>query len=231
MSILQSNITYNRQYQTNKVMGLNMGISTIIVAEDSGEKYCFVRFFNAAQNAETMDIYINSELVVKGLKNGEFTPFRRAKAGVYNMEVRIDAEGTHMDYAELVSLMDDTAYTLALTGDASHLGMAVLTLNMNQDNWQPSIRFANLLANDEVIDIEVDGQKAITGLMFREVSEEVDVTTGHYAIKVFDANSDVILQNNLEITQSDRYLCIIFGDSGNPQSPPQLSVSEDSPVL
>ena len=210
---------------------MNMGMDTIVATEESREKYCFVRFFNAAQNAETMDIYVNSELVVDSLKSGEFTSFRRAKAGVYNMEVRIDAEGTHMDYAELVSLMDNTAYTLALTGDAAHLGMTVLTLDISQDRWQPNVRFANLLANDTVIDIEVDKQKAVTGLMFQEVSEEIDVTTGSYAICVFDADSDVILQDKMEIPKDDKYLCVIFGDSGNPQSPPRMSIAEDSPIL
>lgn len=208
-----------------------MCLNKTYVTEETKEEYCFVRFFNGAQNAETMDIYINSELVIEGLESGAFTPFRRAKAGVYNMEVRIDAQGTHMDYAELVSLMDDTAYTLALTGDAAHLSMAVLTLDMAQDGWRPNVRFANLLANDAVIDIAVDGHRAVSGLVFREVSEEVDTSLGHYGITVHDADGDEILSDSLEIGQDGRYLCIIYGKSGDSQHPPQASVADDSPIL
>jgi len=201
------------------------------MANESKEKYCYVRFFNGAQDAETMNIYINDELVEKNLAGGTFTPFRRAKPGVYNMEVRIEGDGTHMDYSELVSLMEDVAYTLAMTGDANHLGMAVLTLDINHDGWRPNLRFANLLGYDSVIDIEMDKQKAVTGLMFRETSDEIEVVTGHYDVAVFDADADVILQDKLHISESGVYLGILYGESGNAQHPPRLSVAEDSPIL
>lgn len=203
----------------------------IYALEAAKEQACYIRFFNGAKGAGTADIFVNGELIVEDLTHGAFTNFRKAKPGVYNIEVRVVGEGTEMDYNELMSFEGDVAYTLALTGDADHLGMAVITFNMQQDVVLPNIRFANLILKESVIDIEIDKQKAVTGLMFKEVSDNIKIEQGKHTVTVFDADGDKILEDGIDIAAKGNYLAIISGEIGGAQNLPGLYVAEESPVL
>lgn len=200
-------------------------------AEASKEQACYVRFFNGALGVAQADIYVNGDLFVSNLAHGAITPFHKAKAGAYNIEVRLKGEGTDMDYSELVSLMEGVAYTLAFVGDPNHLSMAIITMDMSRQALRPNVRFANLLSHDMVVDIQIDEQKAVPGLMFREVSEEIQIQPGSHKITIFNSDDEIIFEDEMEVKTGNSYLALISGDVSNPQNPPQMHVAEDAPIL
>ena len=112
----------------------------------------YVRFFNGALGADTADIFVNGELVAQNLRHGAFSEFRKAQPGAYNIEVRNIGEDNDVAYTELISFMEDMAYTMALTGDMSHLSFAVLPLDLRHDVRLPNLRFANVMPFDTVND-------------------------------------------------------------------------------
>ena len=199
--------------------------------QNQKEQACYVRFFNGALGLDTADIFVNGELVSEGLRHGAFSPFRKAKPGAYKIDVKMGGQGSDVVYTELVSLMEDIAYTMALTGDASHMSLAVLPLDLRQDVRLPNIRFANVMPFDTVIDIDINGQKAVAGLMFKELSDGIEIEPQNHYVTVFDASSQKILEDGLTIAAGKNYLAVISGSMGEPQNPPALFVAADMPVL
>ena len=197
------------------------------------EKPAYIRFFNAATGISAADIFVNSQLVVEGLAPGVFSPYRKAKPGAYAIEVRLMQGNSDTAYSELVSLMPDTAYTMVLSGDAAHLTMVIIPLDMRRDVTRPNVRFANLIPYDTVIDIEINKQTAVWGLMYKEVSDHIEIAADNlnFAVKVLDSKDHTLLEDWMEITPGGSYLAIISGSIENPQNLPQMHVADDAPML
>jgi len=195
------------------------------------EQACYVRFFNGALGMDAADIFINDEMVSQGLQHGKFSAFRKAKPGAYKLDIRVDGEESDTVFTELVSFMEDVAYTVALAGDAAHLSLAVLPLDLQKDLRLPNIRFANLIPHDTVIDISINGQNAVDGLMFREVSENIEILPQNHYVTVYNANSQKILEDGMTIEAGKNYLGIIAGSMSEPENLLGLYVAVDMPVM
>ena len=199
--------------------------------QNQKEQACYVRFFNGVLGLETADIFINGELVAQDLQHGGFSAFRKAKPGAYKLDVKVGGEGSDAIFSELVSFMEDVAYTVALAGDADHLSLAVLPQDLRQDVRLPNIRFANMMPFDSVIDIDINGQKAVMGLMYQELSDNIGIEARNHYITVYDADSQKILEDGLTIEAGKNYLGIITGAMDEPKNPPALFVAVDMPVM
>jgi len=199
--------------------------------QNQKEQACYVRFFNGALGLDTADIFINGELVAQDLRHGAFSAFRKAKPGAYRLDIRLGGGGSDVVFSDLVSFMEDVAYTVALSDDAEHLSLAVLPLDLRQDVRLPNIRFANVMPYDTVIDIDINGQRAVAGLMYRELSDNIEIMPQNHYITVYDADSQKILEDGFTIEAGKKYLGIIAGSMNEPVNPPELFVATDMPVL
>ena len=199
--------------------------------QNQKEQACYIRFFNGALGLETADIFVNGELISLGLRHGAFSEFRKAMPGAYKIEVKTGGKNSDVVFTELLSLMDNMAYTVALAGDADHLMLAVLALDLRRDIHLPNIRFANVMPPGSVIDIDINGQRAAAGLMYMETSDDITIQSGNHYITVYDADSQKILEDGLWIAAGKNYLGIIAGEMGESENPPELYVSEEMPVL
>ena len=195
------------------------------------EQVCYVRFFNGALGLDTADIFVNGELMSKDLRHGDFSAFRKAKPGAYRLDVKVSGQESDVVFTELISFMEDVAYTVALAGDAEHLSLAVLPLDLRHDVRLPNIRFANVMPYDTVIDIDINGQRAVAGLMYKELSDNIEIMPQNHYVTVYDADSQKILEDGLTIEAGKKYLGIIAGSMGKPENPPSLFVTTDMPVL
>ena len=195
------------------------------------EQECYVRFFNGALGLDTANIFVNGELLAQNLQHGTFSAFRMAKPGAYRLDVRLGGEGSDVVFTELISFMEDVAYTVALTGDAQHLSLAALPLDLQQDVRLPNIRFANVMPFDTVIDIDINDHRAIAGLMYKELSENIQIIAQNHYITVYDADSQRILEDGFTIEDGKNYLGIIAGSMAEPKNPPAFFIATDMPVL
>ena len=205
----------------------------IYMTEVAQEKAGYIRFFNGAVGVEAADIFVNGELVVENLEHGAFSPYKKAKPGAYSIEVRIAQGNSDVMYSELISLMEDMAYTMAMAGDAGHLDMAIISLDLRMDAARPNVRFANLVPYDTVMDIEIDKQTAVRGLMYKEASEHVEIKKDNlkFSVTVINSDDEVILEDGLSVKPDGSYIVMIAGSMSVPESVPQLYMAEDLPML
>ena len=203
----------------------------LFATQNQKEQACYIRFFNGALGLDAADIFVNGELVVKDLRHGAFSDYRKAMPGAYKVEVKTGGENSDVAFVELMSLMEDTAYTVALTGDADHLSLTILPLDLRHDLRLPNIRFANAMPRGTVIDIDINRQRAVAGLMYNETSDNIEIHQGSHSVAVYDAISQKILEDGFIIAAGKNYLGIIAGSMGEPENPPALFVAEDMPIM
>jgi len=189
----------------------------------------FIRFFNGALGLAQADIFVNNELVVAGLAYGAFSPFHEGRAGVYNIEVRVMGQEDSIVFTDLVNTMDDVAYTIALSGSADGASFAVAALNLNEKMTKPNIRFVNLVPYDSVLDVDIDGRRSASGLMFNEYSEDINIFAGEHSVAVYDDFSQKFWKDGFFVQAGKVYLAMIIGNMGDAQYPPALVLGEDMP--
>lgn len=191
----------------------------------------FIRFFNGAIGLNDVDILINGELIVKGLKRGAFSEFRQGLAGAYFVEIRPAGISDTVIYTELFNVLEDTAYTIAIAGNAAHIALAMLPLSIKEDVKLPNIRFANAMGFDSIIDIIMHGHGVATGLMFKDISENIGIDPGSHDVSVYDENGQKLIENSVTIKPGINYLAIVAGQEGNAKNPPQIYLEENMPLL
>jgi len=198
--------------------------------QNQKEQACYVRFFNGAIGLNTADIFVNDQLVAEDLRHGTFSEFRKAKPGAYKIEIKIDSEASDVAFTELVSLMEDMAYTIVLADDANRLSLVVLPLDLRHDLRLPNIHFANAMPYDTVIDININDQKAVVGLMYQEISNDIEIEPGNHYVTIYNADSQRILEDGFTIAAGKNYLGIITGTMGDPENLPALFIAENMPI-
>ena len=82
-----------------------------------------------------------------------------------------------------------------------------------------------------VIDIDINGDRAVVGLMYKEMSDNIEIVPQNHYITVYDANSQRILEDGFAIEAGKNYLGIIAGSMGEPENPPALFVTTNMPIL
>ena len=201
----------------------------IFAAETNREQACYIRFFNGASGLDTADIFVGGEIVAQNLAHGAFSEFRKAQPEAYNVEIHIS--NNEIVYSELFSFMEDTAYTIALTGNPEHIDIAVISLDLHQDVKRPNLRFANMVPYDTIIDIDIDKYKAVSELMYKEVSDHIEIMPGNHAVTIFDDQSRKILEDGITIAENHSYLAIVAGTMSDPENTPGLYIAEEMPFL
>jgi len=205
----------------------------MIFQTDTQNNISYVRFFNAAVEIGSIAIKVNDEIIVNNILHGGFSQFNKAQSGAYKLEVLITNESSSDEvvYTELLSLMPDIYYTIAITGNSENLGLFVFPLDAKNDGIRPYIRFVNLIQHDNVIDIDIDKARAVQGLMYKEVSDIISIIDKSLVIDVYDSFSDKILSDIIEVEAGVGYIAFIAGDIYSTKNPPKIYLAEDSPLL
>ena len=190
----------------------------------------YIRFFNGALGLENADIFVNNQLVVTSLAYGTFSPFHQATAGVYSIEVHIMSEETNIVFSDLVSVMEGISYTIALAGSADGAAFAVIPLDLQKDIPRPNLRFVNLIPYDTVLDVDISNRQVVSGLLFKEYSEDIQIQPGTYPVQVFDSKNQKILEGSIFIQEGKVYLAMIVGNLEDGAYKPQIILGEDMPL-
>ncbi|MCL2415919.1 MAG: DUF4397 domain-containing protein [Defluviitaleaceae bacterium] len=195
------------------------------------DELCNVRFFNGTTGVGLIDIFVNGVLLVGGLEYGTFSPFLRAVPGIYSFELCPRGENSEFFYLENIEFPSAGDYTLATTGNLTNLDFAIIRPEEITDMpiSLPNIRFANLVPFYTVLDLTLDDRMAISGLLYKETSEPMEINSGNYRVRIFDSDTarQIMGENNLIIEPNISHLGIVFGEIDSPDSPVKLVLTND----
>ena len=183
----------------------------------------YLRFFGGA-HVDGVDVYVNDMLMVGQLAFGAFSSFRRGAAGVFKIDLRLSGGESDVNFSEMVSIMADTAYTIAITGSTTDLNIVIIPLDLRVDLHLPSLRFANIVADGRhgAVDIAIDGHDVARALMFGEASDNMQIMPGTYHAAAYNENAQRIAETTLKIEGATSYIAIVAGGG--------IFMADDSPT-
>jgi len=184
-----------------------------------------IRFFNGVNGVGKMSVIVNGAVLVDELVYGEYTQFFKAMPGIYSFEFVPDEEYSELSYIENVKF-DEGTYTFATCGNFENMEFVVI--GQDTEGSLPNIRFTNLIPFDSVVDIEINDDVVVPGLMYKEVSEVEKINEGDYIFKIFDTlTENKILEIDLQIASNAPHVGLIIGEMGSSQWPVRFILTND----
>lgn len=172
-----------------------------------------VRFLNAAADYPAFYIFINGQIAVNGLNNGEMTRYGR----VSSEEQRITVTGdNHYVYVEKqIQIPAKAAITIAIINTDSGLDLMVIEdISCNGGINTGCFRVCNLSITNRKINVMLNGGSVtFQDVNYRQVTNFQYTTTGYYMVSVLGSNplsGSILLSSNIYIRGNVSYTLYVF---------------------
>lgn len=156
----------------------------------------YIRVLHASPGAPAVDVYVNNNPVIRGLKYKEFSEYLSVMPGIYN--IKVYPAGQQMNAVINTNVaVEPMAYTIAAAGELPNISlMSIIDPYRPPQNPNKSYaRFAHLSPNAPAVDITLpDGTKLFSNVKYGEYANYIEVDPGTYTLQVRPAGSeDVVL--------------------------------------
>ncbi len=157
----------------------------------------YIRVLHASPGAPAVDVYVNNNPVIQGLKYKEFSNYLSVMPGAYNIKVYPAGQQMNPVINTTVTAGPMAAYTIAAAGVLPNISlMPIMDPYVPPQNPNMSyVRFAHLSPNAPAVDITLpDGTKLFSNVKYTEYANYIEVDPGIYTLQVRPAGSeDVVL--------------------------------------
>lgn len=144
-----------------------------------------------------IDVYVNNNPVIRGLKYKESSQYLPVMPGAYNVKVFPAGQQMNPVINTNITVGPMAAYTVAAIGELPNISlMPIVDPNKPPKNPNMSyVRFAHLSPNAPAVDITLpDGTKLFSNTEYTEYTDYIEVNPGMYTLQVRAAGSeDVVL--------------------------------------
>lgn len=172
-----------------------------------------VRFLNAAAGYEPFQIYINKQLAVNGLDNGDMSQYGRVSAKMQT--VTVEAQNGYVYLEKQIDVPLGQALTIAVINSDSGLEIMVIQdMYCNGGINSGCFRVCNLSITNRNVNVILNGGE----LTFKEV-EYKELTgfkyqkTGFYQVAVMNSSAqseNILLTSNIYIRGNASYTLYVF---------------------
>ena len=179
---------------------------------DSNE-YGLVRFLNAAAGYEPFKVYMNKQLIVDGLDNGDMSQYGRVSAGM--QMITLTGEYGYLYLEKQINVPLDKAITIAIINTNEGLDVMEISDTFCDGGINTGcFRVCNFsITNQSVAVILNGGALAFKEVNYREVTDIQYLKTGFYLVSIMDSDaggSYVLLSSNLYIRGDVSYTLYVF---------------------
>lgn len=200
-------------------LSLLLGL-TVTAQEADGVR---LRFVHAIFGASAIDVYVNEQLTVANLADGEATAYINAPAG----ELRIMATQTGVTtplWQQTVTPGTGNAYTLVVSSFADPIAFTVF-----EDILDPlelgKARFTAIHAIPQVDPIDIilaDGRPMLPQITYNQAAGTLDIPTFPYAIAVVPSGGAVedalVTLDPLPLNTGTSYMLVVHGTAASPRA-------------
>ncbi|MDK2967009.1 DUF4397 domain-containing protein [Lacrimispora sp.] len=188
-----------------------------------------VRFLNAAAGYEPFQIYINKQLAVNGLDNGDMSQYGRVSAKMQT--VTVEGQNGYVYLEKQIEVSRGQAITIAVINSDSGLEiMEIMDMYCNGGINSGCFRVCNLSITNRKVNVILNGGE----LTFKEVDYK-ELTgfkyqkTGFYLVAVMSSSAqseNILLTSNIYIRGNASYTLYVFNWS-NTMNAIRILIVED----
>jgi len=188
-----------------------------------------VRFLNAVAGYNPFLIYINNQLAVNGLSNGEISQHGRVSAG--DQTITIGGQAGYVYLEKKITVPIDRAITVAIINTDHGLDlMVILDMYCNAGINTGCFRVCNLSITNQGVRVILNGQNvAFFDVNYMQVTSFQYVSTGFYMVSVSNNNThsgSFLLTSDIYIRGNASYTLYVFNWS-NVEDAIRILIVED----
>jgi hypothetical protein len=177
------------------------------------DKVGLVRFLNAAADYPPFLVYINDQLAVNGLSNGDMTQYGRVSAE--EQTITVTGDNNYVYVKKQVQIPANGAITIAIINTDSGLDLMVIEdLFCNGGINTGCFRVCNLSITNRKINVLLNGGSVIfRDVNYMQVTNFQYTTTGYYMVAVSSSNvltGNILLTSNIYIRGNVSYTLYVF---------------------
>ena len=175
-------------------------------------QYGVVRFLNASAGYNTFLIYINDQLVVPSLNNGESSQYGRVSAGIQT--VTVAGENGYVYIQKQITVPMNGAITVAIINTDSGLDLLTITDTSCNGGTSGCIRACNLSNTNRNLNIVLNnGMVTFNNVRYKEVTNFRYLSPGYYSADIYDTMSQTgspLVSVNFSVTSGVAYTMYVF---------------------
>ena len=172
-----------------------------------------VRLLNAAANYPPFWVYINDQVAVEGLDNGDMSQYGRVSAG--DQTITVTDDNNYVYLKKQVQVPVNSAITIALYNTDSGLDIMVVDDYLCNGGINTGcFRVCNLSITNRTINVMLNGANIIfRDVDYKQVTNFQYATTGYYMVSVSSSSvysGNLILTSNIYIRGNVSYTMYVF---------------------
>ena len=179
------------------------------------EMSSYIRIFHASPNAPAVDVYANSNLLVKNLSYKEASQYLPVPAGTYNIKVYPSGNMTNPVINTTVSIPKSKVFNVAAIGTLPNISLFPIPEPvMGEKLGRPCVRFVHLSPNAPAVDIRLaNGNIVFNDVSYKEITDYACVPAGNYTFKVNAAgtNNTALTVPNVRLDNNTYYTIYAVG--------------------
>jgi hypothetical protein len=217
---------YQKHYEYMK----KLAAAEQVREQEETANLAMVRVFNASPNAPAVDVYVNRQKVLQGLKYKQISKYLKVPTGQCRMDIYPSGQTISPVLSEMVYILPSLRYTIAAVGNANNLQLLPFFDNPYVSYGETKVRFVNLSPNVPAVDIAVkDGNVLFSNVRYKEVSDYVKVSANQklsLEVRVSGTDNVVLTVSNVRLDSNKSYTIVATGDTTSTPSSEVVLIEE-----
>jgi hypothetical protein len=135
-----------------------------------------IRVFHASPNAPAVDVYVNGQKVLQGVKYKQISQYLKVPTGQYRIDIYPTGQTTAPVLSETVYILPSLRYTITAVGNVNRLQLLPFFDNPYVPYGETKVRIVHLTPDAPAVDIAVKGGDVLfRNIRYKEVSDYVKV--------------------------------------------------------
>ncbi|WP_416149806.1 DUF4397 domain-containing protein [Salipaludibacillus sp. HK11] len=181
--------------------------------DTSGAK---VRVLHASPDAPAVDVYVNKDKIISGMKFKELSEYLPLDEGSY--DIKIFAAGSKPKKSDPVleenlTFMAGEAYTLAASGKLNDLALTEFSDDLTTVDDEAKLRVIHLSPDAPKVDVFSIDTPLFTDVGYEKATEYQNLPEGEYSVDIRPAGQDKAIFNvpNIQLKKGENYTAIAVG--------------------
>ncbi|MCA1321113.1 DUF4397 domain-containing protein [Bacillus tianshenii] len=173
-----------------------------------------VRVLHGAPKTSTIDVYINKELILRGLRYKNSSEYLEIPAGSYQVEITVTDKASEILSSSIIDVAQGIPYTLAALNANGKTTILPINDNEQVPPGETKVRFLHLSPTTPKVDIAVKkGDIIFSDLEYRNVTDYLPLTpmTVDFEIRLSGTKDVLMSINRVNVKPDLAYTIAVVG--------------------